>query len=454
MKIIIFGAGNWYKKYKTRLNNLNISAFIDNSAKKQGTYLDGIYIDTPDNIGKYKYEYIILMSEHYKEMRGQLLDLGVSAEKIIDKDNLGFFERYGIYKYYCIRDAKPENSKGKIVLCSHQMSLTGAPRVLFNMACILKEEGYYVEIYSSCDGELTYELLKMGIAVKIFNSDEDISRNLKLENQENEIDMIVVCTFCLADIVIELSGMKTPVIWWVHEVEDAYVGDLEFVNKLENNIHVYGGGWKAVENYRYYTKNDNIQELLYGIQHRDKKTKSTLKSGKIVFAIVATMEPRKGHHVFFEAVNRHWNEWKDYAEFWSIGKIIVDCRDRIKYSDSVKFFDSLEYEELLECYDSIDVVVCPSNRDPMPVVIAEGMMLEKVCIVSDVIGPSKYIKSYENGLVCKVDDVENLSNAIQWVLDHPEQCEMIGKKAYEVYQNYYSLEAFRTNIVKIVEMYI
>ena len=56
MRIIVFGTGKMYARYKEKLNEMNIVVFLDNDIGKQGTFLDGRLIERPENIVKYDYD--------------------------------------------------------------------------------------------------------------------------------------------------------------------------------------------------------------------------------------------------------------------------------------------------------------------------------------------------------------------------------------------------------------
>ena len=117
----------------------------------------------------------------------------------------------------------------------------------------------------------------------------------------------------------------------------------------------------------------------------------------------------------------------------------------------MKVFGSIDHGDLLKIYSEIDVVVCPSRNDPMPVVLAEAMMNKKICVASDMTGTAEMIIPYENGLVCHAGDVDSLSQQIEWILDHKEQLGSMGEKAYEVYRQNFSQEQFQIRLCRIVD---
>lgn len=83
-KIIVFGAGNNAKKivrYIDKKKNA-ILYYADNDPAKQGSGWGGVKIISPLLITEVEYDYVLIASLYWKEIRAQLRQLGVSAEKI------------------------------------------------------------------------------------------------------------------------------------------------------------------------------------------------------------------------------------------------------------------------------------------------------------------------------------------------------------------------------------
>lgn len=82
--LLIFGAGNKAKeitRYIDKKNN-SIACYIDNDAAKQGQKYLGKKIISPNNIAAYQYQYILIASIYWKEIREQLISLGIDKRKI------------------------------------------------------------------------------------------------------------------------------------------------------------------------------------------------------------------------------------------------------------------------------------------------------------------------------------------------------------------------------------
>ena len=447
MKIIIFGTGKIYERYKCAFTSANLVVFLDNDADKHGRLLDGVEIVSPEKINEYIYDYVILASVKYQDMRSQLISYGVPQEKIIDKEHRGIFKDIKCIKKY--QNSVNDSSSKRIVMVSHHMGLTGAPLVLLKAAIILIQNGYEVELYADRYAELVDKALEVRISVSVF-VDFDFT-DTEIKQYFSNVDLIFVNTVTLFDLIKKLGRIEKPVLWWLHEEDDVYKHYLIKQDdlKVNRNVHVYGVGKRATRSFKKYSNNENIEELPYGVE--EKKIPRVSNNEKTVFAIIGTVCERKAQDVLIETVLQNKANWIENAEFWIIGNIIESLRVKYEMPGLVKVWGTIEHDKVLELYSEIDVVVCPSRNDPLPVVVTEGMMNKKVCIVSDMTGSADYIIPYESGLVCKAGDVESLEDCINWVLDNKQEMKRIGENAYQIYKKVFSMESFEKNILEIIE---
>ncbi|WP_459478701.1 glycosyltransferase [Clostridium saccharoperbutylacetonicum] len=82
-KAIIFGVGSFYEDRRINLNNeYNIIKFTDNNLNLWGTENNGIEIIPPNKIKDYEFDYIFIASSYDKEIKSQLIDMGIENNKI------------------------------------------------------------------------------------------------------------------------------------------------------------------------------------------------------------------------------------------------------------------------------------------------------------------------------------------------------------------------------------
>lgn len=449
MRVIIFGTGKLYEKNKQKLSQMDIVAFLDNDIEKRGKCIDGKVIDLPQNIFNYEYEYVLLISIHYKEMRRQLEQLGVSAELIIDREDKGYWANLRkIEKYDLIENRASES---KVLLVTHDFSLTGAPIMLYYASKILKDNGYDVTVYSKADGKLKYDYLKIGISVEIFE-DYNFTEN-EIYQYFSKYQMILVNTVTLFELVDKMRWVNSPVIWWLHEEDNVYEEYQIKILPEYSRLYIYGVSNRAVNAYKKYSGKSRIEEFTYGIPFEVSRQgkKDNHFENKVVFAIIGCVSERKGHDVLVASVEKNWGRWNPVAEFWIIGIITDKQREELEVTGKFKIFGCVDHRTLVHMYSQIDVVVCPSRNDPMPVILAEGMMNKKVCIASDMTGTAEKIIPYENGLICRAGDVDSLSDQIDWILYNRDKLEGIGERAYDIYKKNFSYEKFQNELLGIID---
>ena len=72
MRVVLFGTGKYYSRYKNFVKD-DIVALLDNNKKLQGTVIDKVSVHPPEDIVKLEYDLIIISSMVYiEEIRCQL----------------------------------------------------------------------------------------------------------------------------------------------------------------------------------------------------------------------------------------------------------------------------------------------------------------------------------------------------------------------------------------------
>lgn len=85
MNVVIFGTGTAAENALIQMDwkKVKLVAVIDNDMKKIGEEFQGKIINNPRNIHNFEFDYIIILSSYYKNMKKQLLNLGVCEKKIL-----------------------------------------------------------------------------------------------------------------------------------------------------------------------------------------------------------------------------------------------------------------------------------------------------------------------------------------------------------------------------------
>ncbi|MCI8981912.1 MAG: glycosyltransferase family 4 protein [Hungatella sp.] len=460
MRLIIWGTGNLYQKYKDYLFRFDIIKLCDSNENKQGTIIDNIEVIKPSQLVEYAFDMVVVMSTAIKQICDELKRIGISDKKVILYSQLCLLNNSQI----CIHHAATEVSfdswyiqnKSDILLISHGYSYTGVPVALYNMAMVLKKMGYSVLMAAMEGGPLSKELESSGI-----DYIDDLEMFYQTNNFTSMLSMfkvVVIGTFALYHFVISLDIKEIPVLWWIHETyAQYYVGKEELPQK--DNIKFFAGGNRVKKIFNNYYEKVKIKNLQYCIPDSHDAADKNLQNKKenLVVAIIGTIEYRKAQDILLDAIIKMPIKYKSKIKIIIVGKPFkqsISFAEKVKILrnqiENIEWIYEMSQKELDVFYKDIDVLVCPSRDDPMPIVVTQAMMHEKVCIVSEHVGQAEFIEESENGFVIPNEDSSKLMDILMWLLDNREQCALIGKASRKIYEKEFSEEIMERQLSKIL----
>ncbi len=449
MKVVIFGAGRMYQKTKSTLRkDIEIAAFIDNDSSKWGYEMDGVQIFPPRQIHKLAYDFVFMLSSRQSEMREQLINIGVPAEKIAGTDQMERICESEGTKYY--GDLPCTDGTGNIMVFSHALVSTGAQNVLYYGVRVLREHGYRIIVLSKQDGILRDRFLQLGASVVIMG-------NPHIDNEEylrlvEWADAILVNTVWLYYAVEELLHKNKKIIWWIHEtlgleyLSNNLIQSMQKADRL--SVYVVSPLIKR-RLFSRYGRELRTEVLRFGLPANYAAPKSIVHRQKMVFAIIGAMGWIKGQDLFIQAATQLTGRYGEDAEFWIVGRgnLAENDAKNAERCKNIKIVGEIENEKMPELYSRIDVVVCCSREESMSVVVIEGCMNEKAVIVSDAAGIADFIVNGEEGLIFQNENIEQLAGLMKWVIDNPQKAEELGHNAKRVYEKYFNMETFENNLL-------
>jgi GT2 family glycosyltransferase len=328
-----------------------------------------------------------------------------------------------------------------VLLVCHDLTRSGAPIMLYNIATVLLAKGYNVVVCCAKDGPLRDMYRELGITVIIDSL--MLNQHPSFERFAINFDYILCNTVVNWPIVRQMQN-KVKTIWWLQEAKviDHFINEPDFISTLiaaKNIIGVSNYSLDMIKRYnRHYTK---IYNACYDFYHPDEDVKRGGVGGgtaKIVFAIVGSIESRKGHDVLFDALELLGENIVKQIEVQVIGRVLDPAfNERIRAGlndkDYIRFMGEISNAEAMKLVADTDVIVCPSRDDPFPVVLVEGFCMAKTCIVSDHTGFAELIVNGENGFVFPSEDAQALAAIMRNIVMQSSEIKAIGRNAREVY---------------------
>ena len=463
MKFLLFGTGDYYERYKKWFPKEDVVALLDNSPNKQNKMIDEINVLSPEEGIRLPFDVIVILSFYVKEMRSQLIGLGVSEDKIyhfydlhklIDiNESRKPIQYYGNAKELIESDMQAEK---KILLLSQDMTLGGPAIALFHAAEVLMKNGYQVLYASMLDGPLRNRLQSTGIPVVV-----DV--NLQIETMK-DADWIrgfslIFCNTINYHVFLSERDVSIPVVWWLHDSMFFYDGiDRDMLSSLDlTSLKACSVGPVPERAIWHFIPNLPMDKLLYGVtdtsRHIDRIPKAN--DEKVCFVTIGYIEARKGQDILVRAIKSLPDEIRERAVFYLVGQnssmMAQQLKTEIASMPEVAMTGIVNRERIDELLCEADVLICPSREDPMPTVAAEAMMHGVPCIVSDVTGTAAYIQEGTDGFIFACGDDEELSTKIAWCVEHKTKLADIGCRSRKIYENYFSMEIFERDLMCIVE---
>lgn len=160
-----------------------------------------------------------------------------------------------------------------------------------------------------------------------------------------------------------------------------------------------------------------------------------IPQGVKLILCVSRIKKEKGIHLLIRAFKNIQSNKK--AKILIIGEgsylnYLKSLAKRLKVSDNTIFLGQIPKEDLPPYYVLADIVVLPTiTREGLPHSILEAMACARPVIATDIGGIRTAITDGIDGLLIKQGDIRELEAKIRLLLDNPELCERLGRRARE-----------------------
>lgn len=457
MKFIIFGIGKYYLDHRDEMVTSmepedEIVGFIDNRVTKTEQF-ENRKLYPPEKITELVFDLVIVMSIDYlKEMMIQLRGLGIGNDRICCFREYVSRKMRGKMQFY--KNACQSQSSKRILIITEDLGYHGGAIAATYADRCLRLKGYNVCLVAQ-KGNMNFikEIVKNGSTVLLMPAlpyiDSEEMYFIQL------YDVIVVNTFLMISVAKKINEYK-PVLWWIHEGSATYTSvyqntikqfpECDAIDWMES-VNILAVSNIAKRNFELFYPGTIKGLMSYGISDYYDGVNAPSDNDNIVFAIIGYIYPLKGQDIFLRAVS-NLQGLREHGEFLIIGQMGDDetyTKEILNLSaklPEVKCKGMLDRGEIRKMFSQIDVLVCASLEDSLPIVVTEAMMYGKVCIVTDNIGHTGLICDKKNGLVCKSGDVDSLCEKMRWVITHRNSLPQIGKKARRTYEQYFTMNKF------------
>lgn len=344
----------------------------------------------------------------------------------------------------------------RIVFCTHNAELEGAPLHIFRLATLFQRKGHTVEMHSPSDGPLIHLAKKNHLQTHICPA------LYKAETTQTEIcrhvlrcqpDLIVINTILGARIVESVKNTcpNIPVEWLIHESEchhfirlyshirpDIFskADDVIFVSHNTKNIYapwdtgnmhvIHNGIDSTVADNYMHTHDKNILREQYGIPQ-----------DAFVFSIIGSICLRKGQEEYIRSALHIMEEMPEKnIHFVIAGKNSAyhsyfeeALQPTIEKNVRHRFHVLAAQENPMGYFAITDVLVCNSFIESFPLVILEAMTFGLPILASGIYGITEQIIHRQSGLLHLAGHTTQLTNNMRTMIENPSLRIQLGANA-------------------------
>jgi glycosyltransferase involved in cell wall biosynthesis len=275
----------------------------------------------------------------------------------------------------------------------------------------------------------------------------------------------------LGPILKWLTGL--PLIWHLHEiVENPSILKYFLVRLIEKSNQVIAVSDATRDFWMKQSTKLNIHLLHNGIPTSDFKHAVSLNDSEfpftlkntnnaILIAMVGRVQPWKGQAYFLNIMKSFFDEMK-VSELNVYAIMVGDAYPGYEYyvaelKQSIvdnELGDKVFYigyrRDIPAILASIDLLVLPSLLpDPLPTVVLEAMASGKPVLATLQGGASEMILEGETGAFMPLDDHKKAAETLRSLLLNTEKMREMGQKGNQRVNEYFSLEAFESNWLKL-----
>lgn len=337
-----------------------------------------------------------------------------------------------------------------ILLISHEMSYTGAPRSLLNIAKVLQKAGRKVSVWSLQAGAFEAEFEKINIKVKTI-SDIKMYKNLI-----QQFDLVILNTFFTARIAYYIQDIVRTILY-IREAENIAVLEKECcldMKDIEGAKEVICVSEYAEGFIKSHCKPEKLTVIHNYVKDEFKGKLNFVKEGKIHFLISGTYEYRKGQDIVIGAFMNMPDSLKkktylhivgrkpDWArDYWANLQCLYDSRiiDHGEISDE---------KQRIALYEKMNVFIIASRDESCSLVALEGAMLGKALIMSQNVG-AQYLDPQRKGIY-RTEDVYGLCIKMCELTSRRELL-IRGMEMRNMYKKTSTVKIYKKNFLKIVD---
>jgi glycosyltransferase involved in cell wall biosynthesis/GT2 family glycosyltransferase len=343
----------------------------------------------------------------------------------------------------------------RVLLVSHDLSLSGAPLILCTLGRALHARGFAVQVAAPFAGPLSQRYSAAGIDVLIEPALLNDARMAAVIMAGH--DLVLINTIMAWRTVYAAKATGTRSIWWVHETQvgaDLIQHEPQIAKAFAAADKLLFPARATAQIYQHFTRPEQVSVVHLGIEALSTQRYTTpfpRLPGTIHVLMVGSFEARKGQDVLLAAYEQLPTDLQQQLHIHLVGRVLdyeyyADLTPRLDRHRNIHVVGEANHGLVQAYLQHADLFVLPSRDEALPIVVLEAMLSGKAIIASQAGGVAEVIDHGVHGLVVPIADPAALATALTQLINDPALRSKLGAAAQARAAGYLTLERFEREI--------
>lgn len=341
------------------------------------------------------------------------------------------------------RARRDPRSRPLALLGSHDLSLSGAPRIVLEMARALVSRDYHVVVVAMGGGPMRAEFEAAGAVVLIDVRPRAGSAYLRklAESAQLAITNTVACAP-----LAQIWSKHVPLIWYLHEVSllQQEIARDRVRMPLGAAAEVWAGSELSAAIAR--TARPDVRVFPYGV---DPLSAGPLQAigDYLRVGVFGSVEPRKGQDLALAGLAALDPHERGAIRMRLFGRVLnrdfaESVRAQVEDLPEASLGGELDTQSYRRAMSEVDAVLVPSRDDTLPLVSIDALSAGRLLLLTQSVGTSDWLEDGRDALIEPETDAAAIARLLRRALEVRPLAGTMGSAARARFEEHFSRDAF------------
>lgn len=336
------------------------------------------------------------------------------------------------------------------LVATHELSLSGAPRVALDVTRVLRDEGHRIVVLSQSDGPMRGEFEQLGALVLI---DLVPDRDRPYLRQLAQQGRIAFANTVMSAALVDIWARHVPTCWYLHELSafETAASSGALAGPLAGAARIWAGSELCAQRVRLYR--DDVVLLPYGLEPIDAAPRSGSSAGedRLRVRIFGSIEPRKGQDLALEGLAALDSADRAKLDLRLYGRQLDPdfsrhVREQCNAMPEVGFGGELDHSAYRAALADTDCVLVCSREDTAPLVSIDALSAGRMLLLTRAVGTSAWLSDDVDALIEPKADAPAMTRLFRRALAARPRAAEIGAAARVAFDDTFSFAAFERRL--------